>query len=233
MHRPSSSQVPETSCNRPRASIGTEGHALDPRITPSRMACAVWEITGFKVGAVAVVAASAMTAAKAAVLITVRMGHVRLGAAPSRSVGLNSTQFAMRFLLFWGDGGNFPSEPPLGDQTRREPLHGARGDAAGASFHSGGALPNATSRALRSPDQSAFQGNPYSNLELCSITPSTCLGRPQSLGRRRANRYRGVQSSLRSCNGKSAALDRPQQPEAPSSNRAPAGHTRPSRSASP
>lgn len=30
-----------------------------------------------------------------------------------------------------------------------------------------------------------------SNVELCSITPSTCLGRPQSLGRRRANRYRG------------------------------------------
>jgi len=113
LHRPSSSQVPETSCNRPRASIGTEGHALDPRITPSRTACAVWEITGFKVGAVAVVAASAMTAAKAAVLITVRMGHVRLGAAPSRSVGLNSTQFAMRFLLFWGDGENFPSEPHL------------------------------------------------------------------------------------------------------------------------
>jgi len=74
-------------------------------------------------------------------------------------------------------------------------------------FHSGGALPNATSRALRSPDQSAFQGNPYSNVELCSITPSTCLGRPQSLGRRRANRDPGVQSSLRSCNGKLVALD--------------------------
>ena len=62
---------------------GTEGHALDPRINPSRTACPVWEITGlFKVGAIAVVAVSAMAAAKAQVVITVRMGHVRLGAAP-------------------------------------------------------------------------------------------------------------------------------------------------------
>ena len=181
MHRlSSSSQVPETSCNRPRASIGTEGHALDPRITPSRMACAVWEITGFKVGAVAVVAASAMTAAKAAVLITVRMGHVRLGAAPSRSVGLNSTQFAMRFLLFWCDGENFPSEPHL------EIKHG------GNHFTVRGATPlvRLFTRAGRFQTQhharSAAPTSRHSRetrIQMWNFVPS-CLGRPQSLGRR-------------------------------------------------
>jgi hypothetical protein len=43
--------VLEKSCNRARASRGTKGHALDPRITPSSTACAVRETTGlFKLG---------------------------------------------------------------------------------------------------------------------------------------------------------------------------------------
>ena len=96
------------SCNRPRASTGTEGHALDPRITPSRTACAVLEITGlFKLGDAAVVAASAIAADKP-VLITIPMGARCLGVSIKRSAGsvqLNAACYAISAFLLRSSSG--------------------------------------------------------------------------------------------------------------------------------
>jgi len=116
------------------------------------------------------------------------LDHGTHGTRPSwglhQVVVLGPTQRSLLcdFCFFWGDGENFPSEPRL------EIKHGGNHFMVrGATplvrpFTRAGRYPNATSPAPRSPRQSAFQRNPYSNVELCSITPSMCLGRPQSLG---------------------------------------------------
>jgi hypothetical protein len=75
-------------------------------MTPSRTACAVWEITWlFNLGAVALVAANATAAAKEAVVITDAWQHVVLETAPNVVEVRSSFNVACYAIsAFFGEG---------------------------------------------------------------------------------------------------------------------------------
>jgi hypothetical protein len=98
---PSSSQSGDRSCNRTRASTGTEGHALDPRMTPSNIAQAAWALKSLLIfGAVAVVAARPKTAATAIMVSAVRMNRRPFLREPHTSSQTRSARYssAMQIL---------------------------------------------------------------------------------------------------------------------------------------